>query len=51
MTLLWALGDSTPFFGLVYAVVPGTRFFRAPSTMFYVTTFAVAMMAAPAGVG
>ena len=46
VSLLWALGDSTPFFQIVYAVVPGTRFFRAPSTIFYVTTFAIAMLAA-----
>jgi hypothetical protein len=46
VSLLWALGDSTPFFQIVYAVVPGTRFFRAPSTIFYVTTFAIAVLAA-----
>jgi hypothetical protein len=46
VSLLWALGDSTPFFQVVYAVVPGTKFFRAPSTIFYVTTFAVAVLAA-----
>ncbi len=45
VTLLWALGDSTPFFQIVYAVVPGTNFFRAPSTIFYVTTFAIAVIA------
>src|SRR5450759_1093770 len=31
VSLLWALGGSTPFFQLVYAIVPGTKFFRAPS--------------------
>jgi len=46
VSLLWALGDGTPFFQLVYAIVPGTRFFRAPSTIFFVTTFAVAAFAA-----
>lgn len=46
ISLLWALGGSTPFFELIYAVVPGTKFFRAPSTIFFVTTFAIAMMAA-----
>jgi len=46
VTLLWALGGSTPFFQLIYAVVPGTKFFRAPSTIFFITTFAVAVMAA-----
>lgn len=46
VTLLWALGGSTPFFTLVYYVVPGTKFMRAPSTIFYVTTFAIACLAA-----
>ncbi len=46
VALLWSLGGSTPFFQLVYAVVPGTKFFRAPSTMFYVVAFAVAVFAA-----
>ena len=45
VSLLWALGDSTPFFRVVYEVVPGTKFFRAPSTIFYITTFSIAMMA------
>jgi hypothetical protein len=43
---LWALGGYTPFYKLVYAIVPGTKFFRAPSTMLYVISFAVAMLAA-----
>jgi hypothetical protein len=46
VSLLWALGGSTPFFKLVYALVPGTTYFRAPSTIFFITTFAVAVMAA-----
>jgi hypothetical protein len=46
VSLLWALGGSTPFFQLIYVLVPGTKFFRAPSTIFYITTFAVAVMAA-----
>ena len=33
VALLWALGGSTPFFHIVYALVPGTKFFRAPSTI------------------
>lgn len=43
---LWALGGSTPFYKIVYAIVPGTKFFRAPSTFFYVAAFAVACLAA-----
>ena len=46
ITLLWALGGSTPFFQIVYAIVPGTKFFRAPSTIMFVTTFATAVLAA-----
>ena len=46
IALLWALGESTPFFRLVYELVPGTKFFRAPSTIFYITTFAIAVLAA-----
>ena len=43
---LWALGGYTPFYRLVYAIVPGTKFFRAPSTMLYVISFGVAVLAA-----
>ncbi len=46
VSLLWALGGSTPFYHIIYAVVPGTKFFRAPSTMMYVTMFSLAVFAA-----
>jgi hypothetical protein len=46
LSLLWAMGGFTPFFSLVYALVPGTKYFRAPSTMLYVVSFAVAALAA-----
>lgn len=46
VSLLWALGGSTPFFQIVYAIVPGTKFFRAPSTMMFVFSFSLALMAA-----
>lgn len=46
VSLLWALGGSTPFFQIVYAIVPGTKFFRAPSTMMFVFAFAIAVLAA-----
>ncbi|HEX9563667.1 MAG TPA: hypothetical protein VF981_06840 [Gemmatimonadaceae bacterium] len=42
---LWALGGYTPFYRLVYAIVPGTKFFRAPSTMLFVVTFGLAVLA------
>lgn len=43
---LWALGGHTPFYRLVYAIVPGTKFFRAPSIMLYAVQFCVAILAA-----
>jgi hypothetical protein len=46
ISVLWALGGYTPFYHIVYAVVPGTKFFRAPSTMLYVVSFCVAVLAA-----
>jgi len=46
IALLWALGNSTPFFHLIYAIVPGTKFFRAPSTIIYVVALAIAVFAA-----
>ncbi len=46
VSLLWAWGGNTPFYQLVYAVVPGSKYFRAPSTILYVTTFSTATLAA-----
>lgn len=46
VALLWALGGFTPFYRLVYAVVPGTKFFRAPSTILYLISFSTAVLAA-----
>jgi hypothetical protein len=46
VSLLWAMGGYTPFYHLVYAIVPGTKFFRAPSTMLYIVSFSVAVLAA-----
>lgn len=46
VSLFWAWGGNTPFYQLVYAVVPGSKYFRAPSTILYVTAFASAVLAA-----
>lgn len=46
IALLWALGSNTPFYRLVYALVPGSKFFRAPSTMLYLVSFTVAVLSA-----
>ncbi|MDE3151637.1 MAG: hypothetical protein KGL93_05265 [Gemmatimonadota bacterium] len=45
VTTFWALGGNTPFYHLVYAVVPGTKFFKAPSIIYFMTSFAVVMLA------
>ncbi len=46
IAFLWMLGGNTPFFRLVYELVPGTKFFRAPSTIIYVFALAVSVLAA-----
>jgi hypothetical protein len=46
VSTLWALGGNTPFYRLVYLLVPGTKFFRAPSTILYVVAFSTAVLAA-----
>jgi hypothetical protein len=40
------MGGFTPFYSLVYALVPGTKYFRAPSTMLFVVSFCLATLAA-----
>ena len=42
---LWAVGGNTPFYLLIYNLVPGSKFFRAPSTVFFMATFAMAILA------
>lgn len=46
IALLWAMGGYTPFYQIPYALVPGTKFFRAPSTMLFVVAFCFAVLAA-----
>ncbi len=46
VSLFWAWGGNTPFYQLVYAIVPGTKFFRAPSTILYVVAFSTAVLSA-----
>jgi hypothetical protein len=48
VALLWALGGDTPFYRLPYTIIPGTKFFRAPATVFFVGALAIAYLA---GVG
>ncbi|HEX6809843.1 MAG TPA: 6-pyruvoyl-tetrahydropterin synthase-related protein [Gemmatimonadaceae bacterium] len=46
VALLWSLGGFTPFYHIVYALIPGTKYFRAPSTMVFVVGLCVAVFAA-----
>ncbi|MCC6432522.1 MAG: hypothetical protein IT354_16560 [Gemmatimonadaceae bacterium] len=46
VALFWAWGGNTPFYQLVYAIVPGSKFFRAPSTILYVVALACAVLSA-----
>src|SRR4029079_5512323 len=46
VSFLWMLGGRTPFFRIVYALVPGTKFFRAPSTIIFVFGFSISVLAA-----
>lgn len=45
VSLLWSLGSSTPFYRIPYAIIPGTKYFRAPATIFFVGTLAIALLA------
>jgi hypothetical protein len=46
IVLLIALGSATPFFRIVYTIIPGFRLFRAPSLIFYLISFSVVVLAA-----
>ena len=45
VSLLWSLGGATPFYHIPYAIIPGTRYFRAPATIFFVGTLAISIFA------
>jgi hypothetical protein len=45
VSLLWSLGSSTPFYRIPYAIIPGTKYFRAPATIFFLGTLAIALLA------
>jgi hypothetical protein len=43
---IWALGGNTPLFHVLYAIPPlGAKYFRAPSTIFFLVSFGVAVLA------
>lgn len=46
IALLWALGGNTPFYNIPFYLVPGTRYFRAPDSVFFVGTLGIALFAA-----
>ena len=45
VSLLWSLGGATPFYHIPYALIPGTKYFRAPATIFFVGTLALGLLA------
>ncbi|MEA2764243.1 MAG: hypothetical protein QOK07_647 [Gemmatimonadaceae bacterium] len=45
VSLLWSLGSATPFYHIPYAIIPGTKYFRAPATIFFVGTLAISILA------
>ncbi len=45
VSILWSLGSATPFYQIPYALIPGTKYFRAPATIFFVGTLALAVLA------
>jgi len=45
VSILWSLGSATPFYRIPYALVPGTKYFRAPATIFFVGALAIAFLA------
>jgi hypothetical protein len=46
VSLFWAFGGYTPFYRLIYEVVPYTKYLRAPSTMMFLSMFSVSVLAA-----
>jgi hypothetical protein len=46
IALLWALGGHTPFYHIPYAIIPGTKYFRAPATVFFVGIMALSVLGA-----
>jgi hypothetical protein len=46
VALLWALGGDTPFYRIPYAIIPGTKYFRAPATVFFVGMMGISVLAA-----
>ena len=45
IAFLWALGGDTPFYHIPYAIIPGTKYFRAPATVFFVGMMGISILA------
>lgn len=46
VSLIWAFGGYTPFYHIPMAIVPETKYLRAPSTIIFITALSVAVLAA-----
>lgn len=46
VTLIYALGASTPFYGLFFNFIPNVKSLRAPSMIMYLFSFSMALLAA-----
>lgn len=46
VALLWSLGAHTPFYLIPFYLIPGTKYFRAPDTVFFIGTFGMAVFVA-----
>ncbi len=45
VSIFWSLGSATPFYRIPYSLVPGTKYFRAPATIFFVGALAISLLA------
>jgi hypothetical protein len=46
VALFWSLGAHTPFYEIPFYLVPGTKYFRAPDSVFFIGTLGIAVFAA-----
>ncbi|MBI4721858.1 MAG: hypothetical protein HY769_02490, partial [Candidatus Stahlbacteria bacterium] len=46
VTIIFALGSYTPIYRMFYSILPGVKKFRAPSMIFYLTSFSISVLAA-----
>ena len=45
ISVLWSLGAATPFYHIPYVIIPGTKYFRAPATIFFIGALAIGLLA------